>query len=57
MSKTLKKLNAKEFLLTVTATPDKPNQFLNAKIIVNILSPKGWPPIEIKLMGKITAKK
>lgn len=48
----LKKLNDKEFLLNVTATPDKPDQFLNAKIIINILSPEGWSPIEIKLIGK-----
>jgi uncharacterized protein DUF1573 len=48
----LKKLNDKEFSLTVTATPDKPNQFLNAKIFVNVSFPKGWSPIKIKLMGK-----
>lgn len=51
----LKELNDKEFLLNVTATPDKPDQFLNAKVIVNIISPEGWPPIEIKLMGKTTS--
>lgn len=48
----LKKLNDKEFLLKVTASPEKINQFLNAKITVNVSLPKGWPPIEIKLMGK-----
>ncbi len=50
----LRKLNDKEFLLKITATPDKPDQFLNAKVIVNIISPEGWPPIKIKLMGKTT---
>jgi Protein of unknown function (DUF1573) len=48
----LKKLNDKEFLLTVAATPKKTNQFLNAKIIVDVILPKGWPPVEIKLTGK-----
>ena len=48
----LKKLNDKEFLLKVIATSDKPDQILNARVIVNIISPEGWPPIEIKLMGK-----
>lgn len=52
----LKKLNAKEFLLTITAIPNKVNQTLNAKIILNIISPKSWPPIEIKLMGKTISK-
>lgn len=51
----LKKLNDKEFSLTLIATPDKTNQFLSAKVIVNVVSPEGWQPIEIKLMGK-TAK-
>ena len=51
----LKKLNNKEFSLAVTATPNKANQFLSTKIIINVISPKDWPPIEIKLMGK-TAK-
>ena len=48
----LKKLNAKEFSLTVSATPKEFNKSLNAGVIVNILAPKGWPPIKIKLMGK-----
>lgn len=48
----LKKLNAKEFLLKIIAVPKKFNQFLNAKIVVNVNSPEGWHPIEIKLMGK-----
>ncbi len=48
----LKKINAQEFSLTVIATPKKINQLLNTKIIVDINSPDGWPPIEIKLMGK-----
>lgn len=48
----LKKLNTKEFSLTVTVAPKKLNHSLEAKIIVNINAPKDWAPIEIKLMGK-----
>jgi Protein of unknown function (DUF1573) len=52
----LKKLNTKEFLLTITATPKNLNNSLNAKIMIYIASPKGWPPINIKLIGKATSK-
>ena len=52
----LKKLNVKEFSLVVTVTPNKFNDSLEAKILVNISSPKNWAPIEIKLMGKTSGK-
>jgi hypothetical protein len=52
----LKKLNTKEFSLTVTVTPEKFNDSLEAKILIDISSPKNWVPIEIKLMGKTLSK-
>ena len=52
----LKTINSKEFLLTLTVIPKKLNQSLNGDILVNIISPKNWPPIEIKLMGRTVSE-
>lgn len=52
----LQKLNDKEFSLLVIVTPDKANELLDVKITVNVLLPKGWPSVEIKLMGKTSDK-
>ena len=48
----LKQVSDKEFLLKTKVTPKKSNHSLKAKIIVNIVSPRGWGAIEIQLMGE-----
>ena len=52
----LKELKKQEFLLTVTATPKDFKKLLNTKIAIKILSPEGWFPIRIKLIGRTIDK-
>ena len=52
----LKELKKQEFLLTATATPKKFKKLLNSKISIEILSPEGWEPVRIKLMGRTVDK-
>ncbi|MDD5597509.1 MAG: DUF1573 domain-containing protein [Victivallaceae bacterium] len=52
----LKKAKAKEFLLTITASPKMFKKLLNCEIEIAVSSPEGWEPVKIKLMGQTAAQ-
>ncbi len=48
----LKESKQKNYMLSVTATPDKVSRLLSAELEIKILSPKDWKPLKIKLRGR-----